>query len=41
MQRALDLYINSGYWREYIEKLNSIYMERYKFMFNKLGGILK
>ena len=40
MQRALDLYINSGYWREYIEKLNSIYMERYKFMFNKLEEYL-
>ncbi|NLM35792.1 MAG: PLP-dependent aminotransferase family protein [Clostridiales bacterium] len=40
MQRALELYINSGYWRDYIEKLNKIYMERYSFMINKLEEYL-
>lgn len=40
MQRALELYLNSGYWRDYIEKLNSIYLERYKFMIKKIEEYL-
>ncbi|SCN21481.1 2-aminoadipate transaminase [Clostridium sp. N3C] len=40
MQRALELYINSGYWREYIEKLNKIYLGRYTYMTNKIEEYL-
>lgn len=32
MQRALEMYINKGYWIEYIEKLKEIYKSRYKIM---------
>jgi len=32
MQRALEMYINKGYWIEYIEKLKEIYKSRYKVM---------
>ncbi|MBC2581160.1 PLP-dependent aminotransferase family protein [Clostridium sp. DJ247] len=31
MQRALDLYINKGFWRDYISNLNTIYKDRYIF----------
>lgn len=40
MQRALDLYINSGYWRDYIEKLNKVYQERYTNMIRKMEEYL-
>lgn len=30
MQRALDLYINNGYWKEHISFLNSQYERRYR-----------
>ncbi|AYD39823.1 PLP-dependent aminotransferase family protein [Clostridium fermenticellae] len=32
MQRALDLYITKGLWKEYIDKLNKIYSKKYLFM---------
>jgi transcriptional regulator, GntR family len=32
MQRALELYISTGYWREHIDHLNKIYYKRYYFM---------
>jgi DNA-binding transcriptional MocR family regulator len=32
MQRALEMYINKGYWIEYIEKLKEIYKSRYMVM---------
>ncbi len=32
MQRALDLYINKGYWKEYIELLKVEYNKRYLYM---------
>lgn len=41
MQRALDLYIIKGYFREYIKKLKSIYQDRYMLMENSIKGILK
>lgn len=40
MQRALDLYIKNGYWRSYINKINSSYKARYYYMHNTLKGIL-
>lgn len=36
MQRALDMYIQKGYWREYIANLNGIYKEKYEFTLNCL-----
>lgn len=41
MQRTLDLYIKKGYWKEYINKLNDIYVEKYKFTREKIKNILK
>lgn len=32
MQRALDLYIKEGLWKDYISNLKLIYKDRYKFM---------
>jgi DNA-binding transcriptional MocR family regulator len=32
MQRALDLYINNGFWKKHIERLNTAYYDRYHFM---------
>lgn len=32
MQRALDLYINTGYWKEHIEFLNIEYKKRYNIV---------
>lgn len=40
MQRALHLYIEKGFWREYINYLNTIYTERYNTMKLKLKEIL-
>jgi DNA-binding transcriptional MocR family regulator len=40
MQRALQLYIEKGYWREYIGYLNKIYKERYNMMKKQLQDIL-
>ncbi|URZ00177.1 aminotransferase-like domain-containing protein [Clostridium felsineum] len=36
MQRALDLYIKNGYWKNYISEINNIYKRRYEFMVNTL-----
>ena len=36
MQRALDLYIRKGFWREHISRIHNIYYERYKFTLNLL-----
>ncbi|SKA88363.1 transcriptional regulator, GntR family [Clostridium sp. USBA 49] len=40
MQRALQLYIEKGFWRNYINKLNIIYNERYNFMKESILKIL-
>ena len=32
MQRALELYINKGYWKEHISYLNVEYKKRYEYM---------
>lgn len=32
MQRALDLYINKGFWKDYISGLKFLYKDRYLFM---------
>lgn len=40
MQRALDLYIIKGYWKEYINKLKVMYQERYIFMEEAINNIL-
>lgn len=32
MQRALDLYIKQGFWKDYINNLNILYKDRYLFM---------
>ena len=36
MQRALELYIRNGYWREHINNINTIYSKRYDYMKNLL-----
>ncbi len=41
MQRALDLYINDGYWKEHIKNLNKVYKERYLFMETSIRENLK
>ncbi|MCM0650553.1 PLP-dependent aminotransferase family protein [Clostridium swellfunianum] len=40
MQRALQLYIEKGFWREYINQLNIIYNERYNHMQRQLEQVL-
>ena len=40
MQRTLDLYMNSGYWKAHIKKLNASYKSRYTFMENCIKEIL-
>jgi DNA-binding transcriptional MocR family regulator len=40
MQRALQLYIEKGFWREYIDYLNIIYKERYNFAKMHIESIL-
>lgn len=39
MQRALDLYIEKGFWKEYINFLNIIYKERYNYMRKQISEI--
>lgn len=41
MQRALDLYIRKGLWRNYISKLNVIYSKRYIYTKNCLKKYFK
>lgn len=41
MQRALDLYIREGFWKEHIKNLNRIYKERFEFMQRKVESSLK
>ncbi len=41
MQRALDLYINKGLWRDYMNNLNVIYKNRYLLMENYIKFYLK
>jgi DNA-binding transcriptional MocR family regulator len=41
MQRSLDLYINKGFWKSYINNLNTIYSNRYMFVEKYLREILK
>lgn len=40
MQRALQLYIEKGFWKEHINYLNIIYKEKYNFMKEKLEKVL-
>ncbi|MFU0823661.1 PLP-dependent aminotransferase family protein [Clostridium sp.] len=40
MQRALDLYINEGYWRKHIRFLNEAYKNRYLVMEKCINDIL-
>lgn len=41
MQRALELYIREGYWKEHIEKINKEYSKRYNYMIEALENKLK
>ncbi|MGL5615469.1 MAG: PLP-dependent aminotransferase family protein [Sarcina sp.] len=41
MQRALELYISEGYWKEHIETINKEYSKRYNYMVKELEGKLK
>ena len=41
MQRALDLYINEGYWKKHIKDLNKAYKERYTFMETSIREVLR
>ncbi len=40
MQRVLELYINTGYWRSHITYLNDIYIRRYSVMLDNIGEYL-
>ncbi|MDF2882264.1 MAG: transcriptional regulator, GntR family with aminotransferase domain [Clostridiaceae bacterium] len=40
MQRALDLYIEKGLWKEYIGRLNTFYKNKYNYTYNCLINIL-
>lgn len=40
MQRALQLYIEKGYYEEYLEKLRCIYEHKYAFIKDKINEIL-
>lgn len=40
MQRALDMYIQKGFWKEYINYLNMMYNERYNMMVKSISDIL-
>ncbi|OFI04956.1 2-aminoadipate transaminase [Clostridium acetireducens DSM 10703] len=40
MQRALDLYINKGFWKKYINNLKIVYKDRYEFMKMCINKIL-
>lgn len=40
MQRALDMYIQKGFWKEYINYLNIMYNERYNMMAKSINHIL-
>lgn len=39
MQRVLDIYIRKDVWKEYIEKLNSMYKNRYLFVGDKIKDL--
>ncbi len=41
MQRALDLYLIKGLWKEYIDYLYEIYVPKYEFTKNTIQDILK
>ncbi len=41
LQRAFDLYLRKGYWKEYIESINKIYAENYNTMVEALKGLEK
>lgn len=41
MQRALDLYIVKGYWKDYIIRLKKLYSDRYFYMQDCLNNILR
>lgn len=41
MQRALDLYINNGYWKKHIKLLNKDYKDRYYHVKKCIDEILK
>ncbi len=41
MQRALDLYLIKGLWKEYINYLYEIYIPKYEFTKNTIQNILK
>lgn len=40
MQRALEVYINKGFWKEHINNLNIAYKERYNYMEQCIKNIL-
>jgi DNA-binding transcriptional MocR family regulator len=41
MQRALDIYIRKGLWKEHIKRLNLEYKTRYEFLIEECNTILK
>lgn len=36
LQRAFDLYLRKGYWKDYVKKINDIYSKNYNIMVEKL-----
>lgn len=41
MQRALELYIRKGYWKEHIDKLNRTYKQRYHYIDSCMKTLFK
>lgn len=41
LQRAFDLYLRKGYWRKHIDKIRSVYSEKYNIMINQLESLKK
>lgn len=41
LQRAFDLYLRKGYWKNHIEKIRTVYCEKYRIMTEELDKLVK
>ncbi|MCK9444670.1 MAG: PLP-dependent aminotransferase family protein [Tissierellaceae bacterium] len=41
LQRAFDLYLRKGYWKNHIDNIKSVYGEKYKIVVRELGRLTK
>ena len=41
LQRAFDLYLRKGYWKDHIENIRKLYSEKYKIMIENLSILTK